>query len=244
MKFGVLKSKLLNKLTESYSKENKKEIKDILNLIGENKNFKETYLLYEEFETKYFEDKETAKYYVDELTSALKEKSKEIEKTVKNINESIGSVEAEKNEIYDMLDLLSENDTLLNIDKKVIAKKELVNFLTTKKEINESTPKIYSKNENLLLAVLSNNFNVLYNDSMNESQKEEFKNIMSISTEDLKTKTVELQETILNKVNNLLNESDDSEMKEKLNNVKDEVSKMIPTKFSYYKLVQLKNGLD
>ena len=174
----------------------------------------------------------------------MKEKSKEIEKTVKNINESIGSVEAEKNEIYDMLDLLSENDTLLNIDKKVIAKKELVNFLTTKKEINESTPKIYSKNENLLLAVLSNNFNVLYNDSMNESQKEEFKNIMSISTEDLKTKTVELQETILNKVNNLLNESDDLEMKEKLNNVKDEVSKMIPTKFSYYKLVQLKNGLD
>jgi hypothetical protein len=244
MKFGILKSKILSKLTESYSTENKKEIKNTLNLIGENKSFKEMYLLYEEFETKYFEDKETAKYYVDELTSALKEKSKEIEKIAKNINESIGSVETEKNEIYEILDLLSENDTLLNIDKKVIAKKELVNFLTTKKEINESTPKIYSKNENLLLAVLSNNFNVLYNDSMNESQKEEFKNIMSISTEDLRIKTVELQETILSKVNNLLNESDDLEMKEKLNNVKEEVSKMIPTKFNYYKLIQLKNGID
>jgi hypothetical protein len=244
MKFGVLKSKMLNKLTESYSKENKKEIKDILNLIGENKSFKEMYLLYEEFETKYFEDKETAKYYVDELSSALKNKASEIENTSVRINEAIGKVETETNPTYDMLDLLSENDTLLNIDKKVIAKKQLVDFLIAKKDINESAPTVYSKNENLLLAVLSNNFNVLYNNSMNESQKEEFKNIMSLSNEDLKTKTLELQETILTKVGSMLNESNENEMIEKLNAVKKEVSNIIPTKYSYYKLIQLKNGLD
>ena len=43
-KFGVIKTKLLNKLTESYAKENKAEIKNILTTIKENKDFKEMYL--------------------------------------------------------------------------------------------------------------------------------------------------------------------------------------------------------
>ena len=37
-KFGVIKTKMLTKLTESYSKENKKEVKDILNTIKETHN--------------------------------------------------------------------------------------------------------------------------------------------------------------------------------------------------------------
>ena len=35
-KFGILKTKLLTKLTESYAKENKAEIKNILTIIKEN----------------------------------------------------------------------------------------------------------------------------------------------------------------------------------------------------------------
>ena len=40
-KFGDIKSKMLTKLTDSYSKQNKQEIKSMLNLIKENKDFKE-----------------------------------------------------------------------------------------------------------------------------------------------------------------------------------------------------------
>jgi hypothetical protein len=47
-KFGVLKSKMLIKLTESYNNKNKKETKNILNTIKENKDFKEMYLFYED----------------------------------------------------------------------------------------------------------------------------------------------------------------------------------------------------
>ena len=39
-KFGIIKTKLLNKLTESYANENKAEIKDILTTIKEDKHFK------------------------------------------------------------------------------------------------------------------------------------------------------------------------------------------------------------
>ena len=74
-KIGVIKTKILKKLTESYSSQNKTEMKSILSTIKENKEFKEMYLFYEEIENKYFEDKEVAKLYVEELNSILKSKS-------------------------------------------------------------------------------------------------------------------------------------------------------------------------
>ena len=47
-KFGVIKSKMLSKITESYTQQNKKEVKNILNTINENKDFKKMYLFYVE----------------------------------------------------------------------------------------------------------------------------------------------------------------------------------------------------
>jgi hypothetical protein len=66
-KIGIIKSKLIKKLTESYGEKNKTELKSILKSITENKKFKEMYLFYEEMENKYIEDKETAKLYVEGL---------------------------------------------------------------------------------------------------------------------------------------------------------------------------------
>ena len=48
-----------------------------------------------------------------------------------------------------------------------------------------------------LNAVLASNFNVLYSNTLSESQKEELKNILSISYDDLITKSNELSESIL-----------------------------------------------
>ncbi len=76
-----------------------------------------------------------------------------------------------ENEIYSSLDILIENDKLSNIEKKVIAKKKLVEHLTTKKEIKESKDSTLIPNENLLNAVLTNNFNVLYSNTLSEQQK-------------------------------------------------------------------------
>jgi hypothetical protein len=140
--------------------------------------------------------------------------------------------------------MLSEKDSLSNIEKKVIAKKKLVEHLTTKKEITESKETSLVPNETLLNAVLANNFNVLFSNTLSESQKEELKNILSISNDDLITKSNELAESILSKVDSLLIESSDNELKIKLDNVKKEVSGMSPSKYNYYRLTELKNGLN
>ena len=243
-KFGELKSKMLTKLTESYTKENKTEVKDILKTIKENKNFKEMYLFYEEIENKYIEDKETAKLYVEGVSTMLNQESNDLSIFCESLNKKLGSVQITTNELYESLDVLSEKDSLSNIEKKVIAKKKLVEHLTTKKEVNESKQVTYSQNENLLHAVLANNFNVLYTNNLNEDQQTELKTILSISNEDLVSKTTELKESILNRVGSLLSESNDNDLTTKLSKVKDEVQDMDLSKYNYYRLTQLKNGLD
>ena len=246
-KFGIIKTKMLNKLTESYANENKSEIKSILKEIKENKEFKEMYLFYEEIENKYFDDKETAKLYVEGLNTYFSQPMgnwNDLNVFCESLHNKLGDIEIETNELYESLDMLSEKDSLSNIEKKVIAKKKLVEHLTTKKGITESKETSLVPNETLLNAVLANNFNVLYSNTLSESQKEELKNILSISHDDLITKSNELSESILSKVDSLLIESSDNELKIKLDNVKKEVSGMSPSKYNYYRLTELKNGLN
>jgi uncharacterized protein (DUF1015 family) len=243
-KFGVIKTKLLNKLTESYANENKTEIKNILTTIKENKDFKEMYLFYEEIENKYIDDKETAQLYVEGIASILKQQMDEISNFCTSLNKMINVEPINENEIYNSLDTLIENDSLSNIEKKVKAKKKLVEHLTTKKEIKESKDSTLIPNENLLNAVLTNNFNVLYSNTLSESQKNELKNILSIPYDEIITKTTELKESIVSQVSTLLSESNDTDLSTKLNAVKDEVTQMYPSRYNYYRLNELKNGLN
>jgi hypothetical protein len=245
--FGKIKSKLLKKLTEAYTdKSFKQNTKNLFKVIKKNRDFKEMYLFYEEIENKYFEDKETAKLYVEQLSPILKSKASKINSFCEVINMSVHDTQIDENELYDSIDQLLEDDNLNNIDKKVVAKKKLVEHLTTKKQTEEKTTEPYTVNENLLHAVLANNFNVLYNNSLNEEQKETLKNIISLSDEDLTTKVNELKESLTTKVDSLLSESanKDADFATKLTDVKKEMDNMIPTKFNYYRLKQLKNGLD
>ena len=161
-----------------------------------------------------------------------------------SLHNKLGNVEIKINELYESLDILSERDSLSNIEKKVIAKKKLVEHLTTKKKITESKDTTLVPNESLLNAVLTNNFNVLYSNTLSESEKEELKNILSISYDDLIIKSNELHESILEKVSTLISESNDIDLTTKLNKVKDEVNQMTTSKYNYYRLTELKNGLN
>ena len=243
--FGKIKSKLLKTITEAYEQGKlKNNTKNLIKVIKKNKDFKEMYMFYEEIENKYFDDKEVARLYVEEIGNILKQKASKVKDFCEVINMSVYNAQIDENELYDSIDQLLEEDSLKNIDKKVVAKKKLVEHLTTKKEIKESQLDTYTSNENLLHAVLANNFNVLYTNNLNEEQKEELKTILSISNEDLVSKTTELKESILNKVGSLLSESNDNDLTTKLSKVKDEVQEMDLSKYNYYRLTQLKNGLD
>jgi hypothetical protein len=70
------------------------------------------------------------------------------------------------------------------------------------------------------------------------------KNILSLTNEELTIRTNELKEGVLNTVDNLLAESAEDVLLTKLNSVKDEVRDMTISKYNYYKLLQLKDGLN
>ncbi len=65
-----------------------------------------------------------------------------------------------------------------------------------------------------------------------------------MSNDDLNTKTTELKESILTQVETILTESKDVEFNNKLNSVKNEVQSMDTSKINYYRLTELKNGLN
>jgi hypothetical protein len=87
------------------------------------------------------------------------------------------------------------------------------------------------------------NFNTKFTDFLNEEQKETFSKIMSMSNEEL-INEMSLARTELNsKIENLLGESTDDVMVEKLKKVKIDINESEITKYNYYKLTELKNGL-
>lgn len=242
--FGKLKSKLLTKLTESYNSGNKNEIKRLIKKIKSNKNLVEVHNFYEEMENTYFQHIDSAKLYVETLEPHFIDKMKSISGDCKDLNKLLKDVVSESNELYECLDILSEENNIHNISKKIESRKKLIDFLVTekpKKVVEESSVRI--DNDSLLNAVLVNNFNIKFSDFLNESQKESFSKIMSMSNEELINEMSLVRTELNSKIENLLGESTDDVMVEKLKKVKSDVNESEITKYNYYKLTELKNGL-
>jgi hypothetical protein len=242
MTFGHIKNKVLVKLTESYgTKEFKGNINKYFKPIMNSSVLKEMYSLYEEIESKTFDDKETAQIYVEELSRVLKEKHHDISKSLFDLNESLKDVDKTTNHLYEWLDHLSTPDKLGNISSKVVAKKKLVEHLVTDKTQDELKVD-KSVNENLLNTVLVNNFNSDYGKDLTESEKEKLHSILSLDIEELNIKFSDLQESI-NSTLDLLTE-EDSSFKSKADEVRNEVIKMDVSKYNLYRLEDLLEGLS
>ena len=243
-KFGVLKTKILTKLTESYSIGDMEQFKDIFNTVKKNNELREMYLFYEDIESKCLEDKDTAKQYINEMVTLLKPKIFSTQGICKHLKIKLHSVDIVENEVYSAIDQLLEDDSLFNIDKKIIAKNKLVEYLVSKKDVPESGVTSITENENLLNAVLTNNFNILYGKTLSENEKKELNGILSLSTDELNSKFTELKESIESSIKNIISEGSSTEIKDRLEQVTNEISLMKVNKHNYYKLKELKNGLN
>lgn len=242
--FGTLKTKIIQKLTESYNNNDKPGMKKLLNTIRFNNEFKELYLFYEDIENKFIENKENAKLYVEEIGPLLESKIRNISTFMKTLDKQIGNIEIETNIIYENLDQLIQPNNLNNIDKKINAKRNLIEHLTTKKEIPETEEINLIENESLLYTVLASNFNVLYNNTLTENEKKELRDLLSISNEELSEKFSTLKEEVLDSMTSLITEnSTDTEIKKRIDDSISEINKMIINKYNYYRLTNLKNGL-
>lgn len=241
-KFGIIKTKVLQKLTEAYANGNKSEIKEILTLVKSDKDFRDLYLFYEEIENKYFENPEDAKEYLKEIRETLIQRTTDSRSFCESLDKRFNDVKVEENELYSYLDTLAGRRTLKNADRHIIAKNKLVEHLTKKKEVQESISN-FTENEGLFHAILTNNFNVLYNNTLNEEQKEELKNILTITNEELQSNFQKLKTEVQEKLEKISSEEKNDDLLKKINESKEQLVTMDISKFNYYKLQQLKNGL-
>ena len=242
--FGEIKTKLLVKLTESYTSDNKSDVKELLKQIKTDKNLIEMYLFYEDVENKNISDKETAKLFVEQIESLLMDKSKSISESVKKIKSKLNDVSIDKNEIYESLDIISEGNSLLNVEKKVEAKQKLISHLTTPKTTELAESSVHTDNQTLLNAVLVNNFNTKFTDFLNEEQKDIFKKITSLSEGELMNEMNSLKESMIQKFDKILSEEVDSSLINKINDVKKEVNSSSVSKINYYRMIELNKSLD
>lgn len=242
--FGELKTKLLTKLTESYTSKNKNDVKDLVKKLKSNKSLSEMYMFYENIESLNISSKDKAKLYVESIEPILIEKMKSLKKEMKDFGKSLKDVVVESNSLYNDLDILSEETNMHNVASKIDARENLISHLMTekKKEVSEK-PSVQIENHSLLNAVLVNNFNIKYADFLNEEQKETFNKIVSMSNEDLINEMNLVKKELNDKLNTLLKESTEDSVTSKLKNVKSEVDKSDFSRYNYYKLIELKNGL-
>lgn len=242
-KFGELKSKLLIKLTESYNSGNKKELKDLIKKLKSNKNLVEVYKFYEDMETTHIVHKDSARLFVETLEPHFIQKMKTISTDCKKLNKILNDVIIEKNDLYEWLDKLSEEHNINNINSKFESKEKFINFLTEEKESNKIETNVQIENFTLLNNILVNNFNIKYGDFLNEDQKGIFKDIVSMTEENLINETTSLKLELNSKIENILNESNDVSLIEKLGNVKKQINNTKLSRYNYFKLIELKKGL-
>lgn len=238
--FGLIKTKILNDITESYINNKKGDVKKLIKLIKENKDVNQLYVLYEDVENKYIQNEEVAKIYVDELSDFLSGKKKIVTKEFKKLLESKDEIIVP--DVYNYLDILSEDNSVFNIEKKIEAKIGLKNYLLKEKKSKESDG-VFTENYKLLNVVLTNDFNNEFNDSLNEEEKELFKSILKMSNDELINEVNTLKTDIENKIESLIKENDDAELKEKLEETKNVVKESNYSKYDFIKLNNLKKQL-
>jgi hypothetical protein len=242
--FGNVKSRILKQLTEAYIAKDKKLISSIINLIKENSTFFEVYKIYDIVEEKQFDDKDIALTYVNEVSELLEGKSAILKKQYKKFNGILIESKTEKNKLYDALDHLLDTNNIRNIDKKIIAKKTIVEFLTKKEPVQENLKvENFTSNEALLTTVLINNFNSKFSSLLEDEDKEKLKEIMTFSFDEIKEKIEESKNNIREKLKILSEENNTLEVNNKLQAVANRIEEMDDSRLSYYKITQLEKDL-
>lgn len=228
--FGLLKTKIESLLTESYKKNSFKEkIKIFKTLVLENKEFAQIYYIYENLSKPQDFSDETSKLFIDEsvlmLTKLSKQvKTKDIEKWVKDIKV--------ENAYGDIDSILSPK--VLQIESIIKSKKRIMETLQGKKTTESLI--------NLPIKTMVNLANKGLSEfvlTMDEGSKKELTDIISLSSDEVKTSFNVLRETTIKKLEDTLLEQTDIDMVKKINDTIEKIKSDTPTNLSLYKLRKL-----
>jgi hypothetical protein len=227
MTFGQIKSQIEKNLIESYKdeKEFKKSLKEFKHNVLNNKHMAKLYSLYNQLSTPQGLNESDAKDFLDEGVNLIQQILPNI-KLPKTLSENI------ENKYSDIDSLVYSNK--LNLLERVNSKKNITNVLTS-----NGTPIKESVNLPLKSMVsIANQTLQKYIDTLDESSKKEFIQLISEDTEILEDKFEKIRESTITKLNLMLEKEQEFELKTKLSET---INKLKTEKFDQLNFLKLKN---
>jgi hypothetical protein len=238
MKFGILKSKIENVLLESYKNNTfKTELKNFKTLVLENKNVAKVFYLYDELNS----PKALNETYINEfINESVKLYEKSLSKITKSdfnkLNEWVKNSNVENS--YETIDNLFSTD-VLTIESRIKSKKLISETL-------RKLPVVTTEGINLPLATMVSVANKTiknYIDGLNESDKKELMSLLSEDDNTLTEKYNTIKETVVEKLTNMKDSSDDNSVKSRIDETLSKVLAEKYDKLTYFELKSLNENL-
>jgi DNA-binding transcriptional regulator YiaG len=234
MEFGLIKSKIEKKLSDSYMNESfKKEFATFKKLVLENESLSKAFHIYNELGEKKGYDDRFAEDFLEECVD-LYNRLEVDEKSIYLLNKWIKNVVTENN--YKKIDSVLNADSVL-IEERIKSKNQILENLKSKKEdknlINipmEKMIEIANKNLNNHLSQLS------------ESEVEQIKKYTSLSKDELSKRYEVISEMVFEKLETL-SKSSDNETKQRINETVKRIKTQDINTLSFIKLKSLNETL-
>lgn len=226
MTFGNLKSIIEKNLLESYSDEKdfKKSLREFKHNVLNNKSMSKAYALYDQLSMPQGLSEQDAKEFLEEGINLLHK----ILPTIK-LPKSLSKLNENK---YIDLDVLTHSNKL-DLLERVNAKKNIIKVLTTKKETVKESINIPIKS----MVSIANQTLRGYIENLDETSKKEFFQLISEDSKTLETKFENLKETTITKLNVMLENETEFEIKTKLSET---IDKLKNEKFDQISFLRLK----
>ena len=227
MTFGKIKSIIENNLLESYKdeKEFKKLLKEFKHNVLNNKTMSKLYSLYDQLSTPQGLNESDAKDFLEEGIGLIQQLLPSI-KLPRTLYENV------KNKYSDIDALVYTNK--LNLLERVNSKKNITSVLTSKNNIVKESINIPLKS---MVSIANQTLNK-YVDTLDESSKKEFIQLISEDSKSLEDKFETIRESTISKLNVILEKEEEIELKTKLSET---IDRLKNEKFDQLNFLKLKN---
>ncbi len=227
MTFGKVKTLIENKLIESYQNQEdfKKLLREFKHNVLENKNLSKIYSLYDQLSSPQGLTESDAKEFVVEGISLIQSLLLKIKMPI--------TITEIKDNSYEDIDTLVYTSKV-NLKERVEAKKNIISVLTSNKTNVKESINLPIKSMVSIANQTLNNFLT----SMDESSRKQFMSLISEDATTLQTKYESLKEKTIDKLNSILENEKEFELKTKLAETIDRIKQ---EKFDQVNFLKLKN---
>ena len=244
--FSFYKQSLDTILENSYKDKNefKNNLSVIMGAMKYSKTLKEFFTLYNDIDLKTIEDKEIGEKYINESISYLRDNKHKLSKIKPILDVVINKRKdlcvVNENTIYDKIDKIVFNNSPKNIEHNITLKNHLVEHINKapQKKLNKKiSPKTLSY-------VINKKYDEEYGSKLNENQKQILKNTILMKEDVLHKEFGNVTKVVVNRINELLEESKDENLCARLVETKNKVRGLEPTKKTYIQVRGLLEDLN